>query len=58
MNFLRSINENKLHFPCIQYVITKIIYSVENAKHLALSGGQIQISGLVDKKQDKTQAKH
>ena len=33
-----SLNENKLHFPCIQYVTAKVAYSAEIAKHLALSG--------------------
>ena len=37
-NFLRSFDENKLHFPCIQYVTAKVAYSAEIAKHLALSG--------------------
>ncbi len=37
-NFLRSQVENKLHFPCIQYVIAKVTIFAENAKHLALSG--------------------
>ena len=37
-NFLRSQVENKLHFPCIQYVTAKVAYSAEIAKHLALSG--------------------
>ena len=37
-NFLRSSDENKLHFPCIQYVTAKVAYSAEIAKHLALSG--------------------
>jgi len=37
-NFLRSINENKLHSPCIQYVTAKVTHSAENAKHLARSG--------------------
>ena len=33
-----SLNENKLHFPCIQYVTAKVAYSTEIAKHLTLSG--------------------
>jgi len=33
-NFLRSQSENKLHFPCIQYVTAKVAYSAEIAKHL------------------------
>ena len=37
-NFLRSFSENKLHFPCIQYVTAKVAYSAEIAKHLAHSG--------------------
>ncbi len=34
-NFLRSINENKLHFPCNQYVGAKIGIFMENAKNIS-----------------------
>ena len=36
--FTRFLYENKLHFPCIQYVTAKVAYSAEIAKHPALSG--------------------
>lgn len=45
IKFTRFNVENKLHFPCIQYVTAKVAYSVENAKHLTYTVLlQIQIS--------------
>ena len=38
LKFTRFLYENKLHFPCIQYVTAKVAYSAEIAKHPALSG--------------------
>ena len=38
IKFTRFNVENKLHFPCIQYVTAKVTIFMENAKHLALSG--------------------
>ena len=38
ITFTRFLYENKLHFPCIQYVTAKVAYSAEIAKHPALSG--------------------
>ena len=38
LKFTRFNSENKLHFPCIQYVTAKVAYSAEIAKHLALAG--------------------
>ena len=38
IKFTRFNVENKLHFPCIQYVTAKVAYSVEIAKHLTLAG--------------------
>lgn len=45
LKFTRFNSENKLHFPCIQYVTTKVTIFMENAKHLTYAVLlQIQIS--------------
>ena len=45
IKFTRFNVENKLHFPCIQYVTTKVTIFMENAKHLTYAVLlQIQIS--------------
>ena len=49
-NFLRSQVENKLHFPCIQYVTAKVAYSAEIAKHLALSGAVLLLCKVLENK--------
>lgn len=48
-NFLRSSDENKLHFPCIQYVTAKVAYSAEIAKHPTLTGA-VAVSKFVKTK--------